>query len=1425
MGKWRDELFRSGWLGSWSIFTGLVIAFTLFWTTPSRAQELEDKSIPPSLRPWVPWILSELGEETCTPLGSTRACVWPGTLELELSSAGASFEQEVNLGAKAFHVLPGQSGAWPEDLLVDDKARPVLSRDGHPVVELERGTHRLQGHFSWSSVPETLHVGAHTAFLSLKIDGKSVPLVKREGGSIWLKGLSWKSEAGDEPEELEMSVFRRILDGVPVEVETRLVFQVSGKARELSFPNPLVAGTVALFVEGDLAVALEPNGALRVQLLPGRHEVRLSARAVGMPEEFMGRKRVAPWPAQEIWSWHPQTDLRTVELSGPPGIDPSRTELPSDWHTDGAYAIGPDDVLKLKTTRRAQEQIPSNHIALRREFWLDEESGEFTVRDHLSGEIHQNWRLELKSGHLGQATLGGVSQVITLGQDGKSRGLEVRDAQLDLTAISRVKRNSSIAAVGWDDDVDSLSAEVHLPPGWDLFFATGVDEISGSWLSRWDLFSVFYVLLMTLAVARLRGAVAGAIAAGALILCHEESGAPQYIWIPLVALVALITLLNEGRFQRILRGAFHSTSLILLIMLVSFSVDQVRMALYPHLGAYPFPDNDYRAFTMEEKPASPPVPDEPTAVSESLELGRDGAGAQQSAPLPNKGSADKKLLSDSSRRLAFGSSQPKTDTQKESLPDAIVQTGPGVPETSGSNWSLNWSGPVVRSHQMRLYLISPVLMRVLTVLRLVLLFALAFLLFRHVYPQGSDLKGKLRQLSKAPGVTKAAILLLFLSIGLPRPAFAEEPSDARLLQLKERLQKAPSCFPDCISVSSLHVELQEDLILRARVHAGARAAYRLPGPASALAGVELQVDGRPTTVVRLEDDGAYYLRLEEGVHLVEMRASLLGDRATLDVGTTPERVSLQSQGWIVTGINDEGRVEGGTLTFQRSVLRGPEPQHLDMEQADAQRSRSQVAVSPFFIVTRSIDLGITGKVTTRIERKSDSAAPESLRLKLLAGEHLTSAGIEVKEGFATVPFPRETTAQELVSTLDLVADQSPVLLALTSPKGSSSTEVWKLRCSVVWHCSLEGLRATAHVENGISAWTFHPWPGDSLKVSAIQPPSASGESLTIQGANLTLTPRIRMTHGKLELSLQSSRATVHTVTIPPLAKLEGVKVDGITQAVRAIAGKVQISLTPGLRRIEVNWQDPEGLTALFRGPAVSAGAAGVNFRVAIDLPSERWLLLAQGPSQGPAILLWGYLVLIVVASLLLPRLPYSPLSSVQWLLLGLGLTQIPAVGAVFVGGWFFFVGSRNAWPPMGRKKKNFLQLLLWAYTVAFLLSLTGAVYEGLVSSPDMEVQGAGSHSSHLVWFNDRSAGEFAMPRVLSLSIWFWRIFMLAWALWLSKSMLNWLRWAWLEMSTGGVWVSKAPATPKPPPGPQPVPKVVGSDAPLEVQEGDDSATD
>lgn len=1357
-----------------------LLSLVLLMPRVARGDELppraERRAIPDSLASWIPWVLAGSERERCPNVQGAPACDWPSALRVDADSRGGRFELSIDTDVPSSHVIPGGEGLWPLRVHVDGAPVTVLKAAGLPTLHLNEGHHVVRGEFDWSVLPDTIPIGANTAFVRVFLSGKEIPLVKRDEAKVWLQGPGGASTVHGEQDGLTLSVFRRIQDGVLVTVETRLVFEVSGRARELFLKSPLLPESLPLSVSGDLALRLEANGSLRIQLVPGKHAITIHARPRSPDGPFVSLEREAPWPSEEIWTFGAAPSLRSVELRGISGIDASRTGLPSEWRNLGAYLVRPGDELTLTNTRRGQEQMPENQLRLERTFWLDEAGGTFTAMDRLSGEMHQNWRLDLVSGELGSVRLGDEQQVVTVGPDGR-RGVEIRESGVNLTAVSRIPRTGALQAVGWSEDVRSLSANVFLPPGWNILLALGVDNPSGTWVDRWDLFDLFYVLIVSLALSRMLGKVAGVTALCGLVLMRGELDAPEYFWLPLVALGALSRFLPAGFWQRLSRAGFFLVALSLTISLVSFAVGQVRSAIYPHLiretGAYP--SSAWQA---------PPAPAEAPRL-EAEEEAKEGGTGESDIALPVQAvDRDESTRSQKRKISVQEESRSRFMDQLRNKPDAITQSGPGVPESAGQAWHLEWTGPVVQRHEMRLVLLSPIYHRILTLLRLASAFGLAFLVFRHFWPLT---RMRVNVLGRTPAALGMCIALALL--GGERVAQAEEPTDARLGELKARLLKPAPCEPECLSVSTIRINLGRELELEAEVHAGARVAYRLPGPSSAFASLQTFLDGRPEVPARRGPDGALYVRLEPGVHRVRLLAGLPSERFTLSLGTPPERITVLADGWLVSGLNDLGQAPSGALTLQREAR---------AEESGAKSQATSDNIPPHFIVHRTLDLAVNPGISTHVERMSDRGPPEQLHLPLLVGEHVITPGLGSDKQGVIVGFPQETAERSFQSSLSLPeADSSAILLSLSAPKDAPYLEIWTIRCGVIYHCETEGVVPSSYLEDGRFVLTFHPRAGETLQVKIREPEPAKGEYLTIQSAHMTTTPGVRSSETTLDLTFEVSRSMAHEIRIPENSRIAHVTVDGVPQVVKLTAGALKIPLEPGSRAVQIAMQAPAGISTIFRAPSVDLGAPGVNFRTSIDVPQDRWLLWVGGPAQGPALLYWGYLFLIVVAAWFLGRLPYAPLSFRKWLLLGLGLTQVPAAVAVLTAGWFFVIGSRRIWPKMGRWTHNLVHLGIVFYSLSFLSGLLSIVYAGLVGSPDMEITGAGSHSGQLTWYVDRSKGSFGHAYALSVSLWVWRGVMLAWSFWLATSLLGWLRWAFGELREGDFWRARPRAAAAP----------------------------
>src|SRR5262249_30322716 len=201
---------------------------------------------------------------------------------------------------------------------------------------------------------------------------------------------------------------------------------------------------------------------------------------------------------------------------------------------------------------------------------------------------------------------------------------------------------------------------------------------------------------------------------------------------------------------------------------------------------------------------------------------------------------------------------------------------------------------------------------------------------------------------------------------------------------------------------------------------------------------------------------------------------------------------------------------------------------------------------------------------------------------------------------------------------------------------------------------------------------------------------------------------------------------------------------------------------------------------------------------------SRLTLWAQGPRVGPAVRFWGILLCALIAAAILGRVPRTPLRTIEWMLLFVGLTQVPLVPALIVVAWLFFMmwpgqPAVHQLPPL---RFNLMQLALIGATAVALGTIVLAVREGLLGIPEMFIVGNGSRQTLLRWYQARSETTLPQPWLLSISIWWYRFFMLAWALWLGVALLRWLKRGWENFSSGGIF-KKSPPKPKPEPPPAP----------------------
>ncbi|TPG11334.1 hypothetical protein EAH75_10420 [Rhodanobacter glycinis] len=1339
-----------------------LLSLWLLFATPLPAQD-----VPPPLRDWQGWVLHDVPQHDCPflanqmPGAGSHQCAWPGRLTLDAGKDGGRFSLDVHVDAPSWVALPGDERNWPQQVSANKQTATVLQRAGAPMLWLTPGDYQLSGTLPWTSRPARVRVPAMIGLVTLSVDGAAVARIERNGDQLTLGEAAAAQRAAD---ALSLRVYRRLEDGLPATLQTQLQLDVTGSAREQLLGPALPDGFVATALTGDLPARLENDGRLRVQLRPGHWTITLAARSVAPLGKVALKLPATPWPQQEVWSYADDTGLRSTRVEGH-ATDAAQAGVPSEWGDLPAYALDDGTGLAIEQGTRGDEGGKGDQLHLQRELWLDFDGVGLSVADHLTGELRHHQRLDVPAPwQLQRAAQADEPLLITKGADDRS-GVELREQQLDLDAGLRLASyGGAIPSAGWQLPLEGIQATLHLPSGYRLLGTVGADRSPDSWVAQWSLLDLFVVALIALLAGRLLGWPWALLAAGYLALAQHENAAPLWTLAGTLALALLLRALSEGRLRSSARIGALTVFALVVLWTLPFVATQLQYALHPQLEKHPV-DKMVQVQYIQPAPAlpPPPLPPPPPGSPVVSEMSTNAAVASVEDQSSETDAATEKGKLSGIVVLASSLRRPEQDSR------ALIQAGAGMPHwDQGNNYRLGWSGPVTADQNTRLVIAPAWLVRLLRVAMVVLLAALLARLVSTLLPlrgRWPDWRGR--------NVMGAALLALAL---LPHGVRAQDmPSQQLLDQLRNRLTEAPKCAPTCADLAQAQLQANGDALdVELEAHIGTPVALPLPQADDALQLLDVSVDGHADAPLTRRGN-QLLLRLDRGVHRVSLHYRIgTADSVSLRFAQRPQRVTFNGQGWSLDGV-DDGRALGDSIALHRVHAA-----------SDGKNLPAAQSFPPYVRLTRRLVLGLDWTVQNVAERIAPQQGGFSTTLPLLPGEHPLGDDALVKDGHISITFNANSNSVSWTSRLDHAAQ-----LALKAPDLGERAEVWEIHAAPMWHVDAKGV-PTSTSDDGL---LYQPLPGENLQLAFSQPVAVAGDSLAFDGVQLTSAAGERASETTLSLHARSTRGGEHAIDLPARAELLEAQRDNqpINLAVRD--GKLSLPLLPGAHDYTLRLREPHGVAARLRTPTFALHAPVANINLALQLPQDRWVLWTWGPTVGPAVLYWSQLIVLLLAAWLLARYAPTPLRFHHWLLLGLGFSAFAWSAYALVVLWLILLGLRARGAPAERltaTKFNLLQFGLAALTLVALTVLISAVPKGLLGLPDMHVAGNDSSAWSLRWFADQSANALPSGGVFSVSLWVYKLAMLAWALWLANALIGWLRWAFDAWTHGGYWRKREP---------------------------------
>jgi hypothetical protein len=1229
---------------------------------------------------------------------------------------------------------------------------PVLERNQRPAVFLKPGTWKIEGRFVWNTLPDRLPIPTDTALLTLRTEGKAIEAPAWDSsGNLWLRGESPANAPGKN--FLTFQAYGLLEDGIPLRLLSEFELTVSGEPREEDLGIVVPAGWKLSSVDSPLPAVVDESGRLRVRVRAGRWSIKLTSFRFDNPREL----RFASAPKFETWllGFRANPLFRTVAITGAPAVDVSQTTFPAEWRAFPVYSWNTADALGIEERIRGMGGLARRGLDVSRQWWLAENGKTLTFRDSISGNAQTLWRIDAADGQQpGSASLNGEPLLLTKNPITGAPGVEIRNREFQLVAAGTMERTQKIDAIGWLANADSLRIRLYLPPGWRAFAIFGPDAVNGEWISAWSLLDLFLLLVFTLATYRILGPRAGVLAFLTLGLTLTETVSLAYLWLAVLAPVGILRALPHAAARPWLLVWKWTTAVLLVLFLVPFLSRQLQSALYPQLEL-PMESAPNLAFADEFSHVAPMADQE----------------VAESASTPDSYSWGLKKSGPACRAV-------RADVQKSNLTfdaNARIQTGPGVPVWRWREVGMVWNSPVAPGQVVDMILIPPALERFFSALRVLLSILLGFVLLRS---------GIREQTARTivPGGTPAAAALAVCMLlpGFAPSANAQEfPSETMIETLRKRLLEAPPAFPAAADISFASLRLDgRRVIVECEIAAAVQTSVPLPLRLPAWSPVSISLDGSPATALRRAEDSLWIV-VPEGVHRVQIEG-FLPDTAEWEwsFALRPRRVKIDAPGWNVSGVRANGVPENQIL-FTKIEKGAPELTTFERQPLES-----------LLQVRRTLEIGLVWRMSTEVVRLTPPGRAISASIPLLPGEKIVSQNIENENGVIEVRLGAGQMSFRWESELAVAT-----AIELRAQAAFNYVERWEVVASPVWNLTFDGLSPIFEESTSTLVPVWMPWPGETVQIKVSRPEAIPGPTVTVDSVMRRVSAGLRQTTSSLEIGLRASLAGDFFIALPEGAEVVSFTHNSRPVPVRIENGRLVFALQPGAQNVQVQWREPQGIAVRTEASPVSLPIESANLLLKMEVPENRWLLWCDGPLRGPAVRLWLLLAVAFLAAVVLARLPGSPLSLVEWALLGIGLSQAPLPAALWIVAWLFLpVWRRSAgWLRLPNIMFNLGQFLIVGATVSALGILLYIVAEGLLGTPEMFIAGNGSSSRLLSWYAESSGPNLPRTSFVSISVWWYHLFMLLWALWLAAALLRWLRNGWNQFGKGGFFRTKKTA--------------------------------
>lgn len=1407
---------------------------------------LADDSIPSGLKEWVPLVKSQNPEWACPRVKADSdpksggsllyECTWAGAIDLQIKADALSFTIKGDLYKASSVDLPLVGNVKPSDITIrrngSEYSNFSFSLEGNSLkVHLPEGSYEILGKIFWPSIPKQISLPDSFALVRYALDADISDIkALRTTAGISLEAVG-EVESSD---TLKVQVYRTLIDGSPMFLDTRILLKVSGKPRNIDFGSVLPDAVKVVKIDSPLSVSLTDN-LLRAQVYQGDYEIRIESIVPHPAKEIRVEKSSNEnWPQEELWSWIPDLEFRLVELKNVANVNRNQVTLPPDWNPENLMSVTSGSSIELLEIRRGQEVFQKDVVNLNRTFWPKIDQSTFTVADSFSGTLNSKSRLNaLSELHLGSAKINNSDAPVTLDpEDETKKGVELREQSLQVQTVSELPYSSSFAASGWETTVDHLSITLMIPPSWKLLHADNASSVTGSWSSLWTIFDVFILLVLTFFTASILNLRVALLLLVFLVLSKGEFLRPYVFFAYIVFFLACYKATSDTSGRKVfeylksisLIGAVASF-LAFAVQTLSFAKLQFIQTVFPQLQAGTRFRTIFQEFltVLDSAPEVWPlfllclfigffllrwaVRGERMAqkVSRLIVAGilfvistsmlfsvgafftvfqrgsyynsSDYAQIAQPAPAYMDSAYEAASAVGYANRSLVGSSKmvKKQETSREiSYQNRVLQSGPSLPTWQWRSAMIHFSGPIDADHQVHLYLIPSSVERVLCFFRFLLCLFLLLVTAKNLFEviQIKQVSSLFSSLRK--GAAAAIVVIpLFLNSGVVR---ADYPDKENLELLKNYLESKQCQERSCAQIDTLRLELKKDSFhMQFTAFSNGESEVVVPGSISELVPLDVVVNGKSSSVVRASN-GFMGVKTSAGLNRIDISGRLAEkDILNISFRHKPLRFVFVSSEW-----NSNYNNQSGEVPEVVRVTRAIKEQLASSGATAHGKGKSNNQLDTWFMVSRDIVISDYITVQGTVSRIGSLEKALSVKIPLLENEKLLSSDVFAEQGASgydemLIQFPQGVSSVSFSSSLKMLEE-----IRVKANAESNVSELWNVTCVDYLNCSFKGIAPVYLHKDGRLKPSFKPLPGEELVISPKVLLNAKGNFITVESISHSVVWGEKVLSGTISFDIKATKQSNFTVEFfDENIEVRSVAINHANDS-RKFDRIVTAHVPAGSQVVVIEYEKKFEPGFFEKAPKIKISESAGNVTTIVTPSANRWIVWLAGSYWGPAVLFWAKWFVLLAIMCVLIRVHVLRISYVSGLALSFGLSFLPTIVQFIPLLWLYLVQNVRIRDYVGEKLYKILLILIALFSVGVFYDV---IKMGLLYAPPVLIAGNGSSAFNLKWFDDYigSAGVsvsdvfLPQPYIFSASMYVWRVITLVLSLFILAYVLKLLK--------------------------------------------------